>query len=100
MHIKTFAKKKLKKWEKKIKKLKTFTVHKSNKTAKSKKSNEDSNEDIDEDEDDEEEDGDAAATAIIDKYGVGGIDRPVQRPNRFYGLCPLHIAIEAGHIVS
>ena len=51
------------------------------------------------DEDDEEEDEDDAGTAAEEKWGKGGINRPVMKTNKKYSLCPLHIAIEGGHLV-
>ena len=34
------------------------------------------------------------------KWGRGGVNRPVMRPNCWYGLCPIHFAIEEDHFVS
>ena len=59
-----------------------------------KKRDDDSN-----DEDDEEENEDDAGTAAEEKWGKGGINRPVMKTNKKYSLCPLHIAIEGGHVV-
>ena len=62
---------------------------------KVKKSSDDDDED-DDGEDDEDDDAEATAE---DKWGKGGIDRPVMRTNKQYSLCPIHMAIEGGHLV-
>lgn len=52
--------------------------------------------------DDEGGDGDGAAVVTHDRYGLGGINRPVSKPqNRaHYSYMPLHLAVENGHRVS
>ena len=43
-----------------------------------------------------------AAAATMSQYGVGGINRPVYKPqNRYHhSYTPLHLAVEKEHIVS
>ena len=62
---------------------------------KPKAQNKNSDDEEDEDEDDEEG-GDSAAE---NKWGKGGINRPIMKTNKKYSLAPLHLAIEAGHLV-
>ncbi len=72
---------------------------KDNETKKSKdkrRKSKDADAEENEDEDGEDEEG---TTSIVAKWGVGGINRPVMRANKKYSLCPLHIAIEGGHLV-
>ncbi len=58
--------------------------------------------DVDEEAQEDEEDGeeDEGTESMVAKWGVGGINRPVMRANKKYSLCPLHIAIEGGHLVG
>ena len=34
-----------------------------------------------------------------EKWGKGGINRPIMRVNHKYSMCPIHIAIEGDHLV-
>ena len=68
-----------------------------------KKDGDDDDEDEDEDAENDEEDEDAGASPSDDKYGMGGIDRPIlgnAMATRLYGFCPIHLAIERHHHVS
>ena len=47
--------------------------------------------------DDEGEEDKAVTTE--EKWGKGGINRPIMRANYKYSMCPLHIAIEGDHMV-
>ena len=48
-----------------------------------------------EDEEEEEE------APLVNKYGVGGINRPIAKPqNKLCSYCPIHIAAHYGHTVS
>ena len=51
--------------------------------------------------DEEEGGGVSAVRQHVDRYGVGGINRPVAKPqNRsHYSYAPIHIAIQHGHKV-
>ena len=71
----------------------------SEKRRKQKEDREDSEEDDEEEEDDDDDDGPSAALA---RYGVGGINRPVYKPQNFdhHGYTPLHIAVSKEQIVS
>lgn len=53
-----------------------------------------SSEENDEDEEEDEDEG-GIKQMNLNKYGVGGINRPNQRPNLEHSLCPIHFAIEA-----
>ena len=39
------------------------------------------------------------AVTTEEKWGKGGINRPIMRANYKYSMCPLHIAIEGDHMV-
>jgi len=42
----------------------------------------------------------SAAHAASNKYGVGGINRCIAKPqNKLYSFCPLHLAAHNGHTV-
>ncbi len=56
--------------------------------------------DVDEDDDEDEDEDDDKGASADDKWGAGGINRPITKSPQKYSLCPLHIAIEGGHLVS
>lgn len=57
--------------------------------------------DPDEEEDYEDgEDGEDVGPSPISKYGIGGINRPIQKKGAFLGYCPIHFAVKYNHIVS
>lgn len=43
--------------------------------------------------------GEDKAVTTEEKWGKGGINRPIMRANYKYSMCPLHIAIEGDHMV-
>lgn len=55
-----------------------------------------------EEEDEEEDEEEKSREEAERKFGPGGINRPVLKPqNRWwYSFCPLHIAVDKNHIVG
>ena len=71
---------------------------KKNKSKRRKVDDED-DEEADDEGDEDDEDDDAGAAAALERWGIAGINRPCARPNKYYSLCPIHIAIKRRHLV-
>jgi len=48
-----------------------------------------------------DDEGNFADDQVSQKYGIGGINRPIEKGhNKYHGYCPLHLATNKGFYVS